>query len=1668
MFFSMIQKLKKAHHRLRTFIEESLAATFFTVVFYTNIGFVILNFLGAGANFIIPKDLFSHLSVQQAQAVSYRGGIFVQGAKLDMYPGLRSWNGTSLSVTTSLSLASGVNGIVQSRIKSSPVSNESIYVVKSARNTAPIDPIDVYHRKGGQWTKDWSQATNNGFPRTRRNFDVAYENVSGRAIVAYSDFSTAVIKYRVYDPATESWSSELNVSTTLTATSAAWIQLESRPGTDEIALIYSDRSSNLNAIVSTGCTASGCTWAQEPSSLIASSLGFISTATYRKAFDAKYLSDGRLLIVWGTTVAPYARSIIKDTSGAYSYCYIHTSGCATSTTILPATVSLVSLAVESSSTQAVVALQSNSTVLNAAAFNGTQWSVVQASLDTTAGTTYQEAAMSVNASWVKSGSVSQGIVFYLDRSGTGLSWYNWNSSGGATSFATGTDIIVTPDLQTSDGRSIETYTRPDVTDELMVSIVDAISSGTTYPMYLKNLTWTGAAGCTSDCWTVVNTEPGGVALGSGANQPMSTPISFAYHNVQNDLTVSATGTNAVTLPAYSIDTHIGGGTGAASTTAIALQMENFSGNLTSITLTETNSNFTVSQITDVKMFYDTNVTNCSYDGDESFVTTTISGETLTFAFNQITIPAAPSSTCLYMVFDTPVGSGGPKGGQVMELEVSNPFTDINIGGETIPQQTAVDLATVTFVPTIFSVSYGNSLYNGARTGETVTISGNGFGTPSAGSDRSNCAGAVDTGCVRFVVGGNATVDNADISYWTNDSITFTISGALGTTGGYGALDVVAGGQSVNSKKTYFIHEGAIAATSTGSGRVVYGNGSSVIPQERTWDGSTLSSASSLDTITGNSIFQTRLASSPTRNESIVVTQDNVAGCKIFTQRRATTTWTLEWSADIASGCSTIYVKRYVDVAYENVSGRAIVAYGGGINPVYRVYDPSTRSWSSEQSISVTHTTNTIRWVKLVERPNSNEIALVYADEDSRLNVVVSTGCTDASCNWGQEPSTLLENDLAYISYRPVEAFDAVYLADGRLMVVWGSYTNAPKMFSVIKSTGGTYSMCYFNTLGCNQVPSTQYQIHQISLAVEPGGNRVVMGGIDFGSGLSVAAFDGAKWAVVTTRIDTTVVYGDYNSKKNVAAAWVKLNSISQGAVFYNDSSGGTGVSWYVWNASDGASSFSAGTDLTVSPSRTESSGKSLDIYPRYDAKNEVMLAIVDGSSGLPMYLKKLVWTGASGCTSGCWSLTNADGGSAVDGTAAGASNNSPIAFAYDRTTNNLAVDTVGSFSATVPAGTSTAHIGGGTGSASTSAFTLQMNTATSTLTNILITQATSTLDLANTSNARLYYDVGVNSCSYDANESYISGTISTSSIYFETVGLSISKTPRYTCLYLVLDVTGGADGAQAGETLLFKIANPTSDIVIEGGVIPASSQIVSGVTATIRPAVTSITYGEGLSDGARKGDTVTITGHGFGAPSTTSTRQDCSTAALDYGCIRFVVGGDATVSGYDISSWTNTSITFVVTSSIATSGGSRSLQLIAAGQSIVPLLDYIIYSTESSMPVSGELYSAVFDTGDGGAAYNAILWNGSFGSSTGRVLLQLATSNSTDGPWSFVGGSTCGSNDWYEPGGPGEAVEITCSPGYHNNERYFRYRIQLCSDADCSNAGDVSPVVDEVVVNWSP
>ncbi len=122
--------------------------------------------------------------------------------------------------------------------------------------------------------------------------------------------------------------------------------------------------------------------------------------------------------------------------------------------------------------------------------------------------------------------------------------------------------------------------------------------------------------------------------------------------------------------------------------------------------------------------------------------------------------------------------------------------------------------------------------------------------------------------------------------------------------------------------------------------------------------------------------------------------------------------------------------------------------------------------------------------------------------------------------------------------------------------------------------------------------------------------------------------------------------------------------------------------------------------------------------------------------------------------------------------------------------------------------------------------------------------------------------------------------------------------------------------------------------------------------------------------------------------------------------------------------------------------------------------DYRVLTTWTATSAVATLDSTTYDTGSTtGAQLNSVLWHGDLPSGT-AVRFQFAVSNSSSGPWSFMG--TDGTSNTYYNTGPDASLKLDYS--LFNNVRYFRYRISLISD----QSQRLSPRVDEVLINWSP
>ncbi len=125
--------------------------------------------------------------------------------------------------------------------------------------------------------------------------------------------------------------------------------------------------------------------------------------------------------------------------------------------------------------------------------------------------------------------------------------------------------------------------------------------------------------------------------------------------------------------------------------------------------------------------------------------------------------------------------------------------------------------------------------------------------------------------------------------------------------------------------------------------------------------------------------------------------------------------------------------------------------------------------------------------------------------------------------------------------------------------------------------------------------------------------------------------------------------------------------------------------------------------------------------------------------------------------------------------------------------------------------------------------------------------------------------------------------------------------------------------------------------------------------------------------------------------------------------------------------------------------------------------NYEVKTTWSAGSAGGTLDSSIFDTGDTeGAQLNSFMWEGTLPSDA-EVEFQFAVSNSSSGPWNYMGPSG-DATTWYGP----VAANVPTKFSYtlFDNYRYFRYRIGLVQGEGSGLSS--SPVVNDVIINWSP
>lgn len=785
------------------------------------------------------------------------------------------------------------------------------------------------------------------------------------------------------------------------------------------------------------------------------------------------------------------------------------------------------------------------------------------------------------------------------------------------------------------------------------------------------------------------------------------------------------------------------------------------------------------------------------------------------------------------------------------------------------------------------------------------------------------------------------------------------------------------------------------AAAQGDGIIVYGKSATAAPQYRLYDSAT--NTWGTETPVGGATFTgvprfIVVKTSATRDEAIVGALNDTG--TLFIVRWNGTSWS-QLGSNITA---TIADAKAFDIIYENTSGDTLVMVGGAVDPSYYVWNGSV--WSGPTTITqATKTTGTIRWVELTSRKTSgsDELALAYADASGDLNALIWSGSA-----WTEQTAaagaldTALENNQAATTMR---AFDIEYESiSGDLLITWGTNNSVDPRY-VTRTAAGTWSGVL--------AASTFVEIPSImNVAAEPWGDRVAVGLQNDTTGNSndgdCGIWNGTGW-VNTVNCD---IARDSQEAGDMVlgSGWVKSGTDTRAINFYSDIADLT-LDYNYWVPDTGWTTTQA---FTPSPNCISANSDDNSFVVDHNPFNNAEIMIVR-QAGSAICTQKTNYAGAN-----TFNFGNAGAGSSL--ATPSVSQYQPVGFAYFKyVPNTLVVDATGTQAVNLNSGDTNQHIGG----ASTNAFTLRMSNTTTTVTNVKITE-TGTVSLANLTSPRLYYKNG-STCTYDGTESNVTATPVGETITFSLGGASVPISPNYLCLYFVFNVDGSATGTKGGQTIDVEITNPSTDITIASGQNTDTALKALSGTTTIKPNAISTTYGSGLSDGGRSGESITISGYGFGA-ALVGSRDNCA-GGVDTGCVRFTVGGNATVATGDVSAWSNTSITYTINSSLASYGGVSAVELVASSQADATKIDFYIYPNITGMATcasggdrdsacgtnaaqeynAADTFGLIMLNGDHfNTAAGTVQFTGAFGSIAGTVH-ATAEGPCTTGGWGSTG-----------------------------------------------------------------
>jgi hypothetical protein len=423
---------------------------------------------------------------------------------------------------------------------------------------------------------------------------------------------------------------------------------------------------------------------------------------------------------------------------------------------------------------------------------------------------------------------------------------------------------------------------------------------------------------------------------------------------------------------------------------------------------------------------------------------------------------------------------------------------------------------------------------------------------------------------------------------------------------------------------------SLANASVGDGLLIYGSAiTNSTEYSRNWTGSYDSPVQSATSATQTlfSVLKTGPVLRSGNPERImgVWALTNTNTLKIYRTTTfpitASSDWSFEWQSSSSLGTSRY---RGFDIAYENLSGDALVAYSTGGATVYWQHWNGS-NWDASGNFTFTTSIGNIRWIKLVPRLNSDEIALIAMGSNGSSPNISAT-------IWNPE-TQVFENELnsgtRYNAQSGYDSFGGAYESNsGDLFIVWGVNV-APRWTYATLPASSPRNW----TINTSPPILGSAAIYQFTVTPNPSPDSDY---IAFAAANSSSDIYAGFWTGTGTQnigaIDTSV-NGFYTHNLDIAYAGTTGRSI----LVYGDAISNDNIDW-AYSSGDGTA-LSIQSDWSPAPAGTAYRESISKLYSDQSSTNVMYLRVQGDNGAAAGVLSAYRWNG-TGSAGSSWSVAS--------------------------------------------------------------------------------------------------------------------------------------------------------------------------------------------------------------------------------------------------------------------------------------------------------------------------------------------------------------------------------------------------------------------------------------------